>query len=150
VFRIHLPRAGAEAEPALPGPESPERPRGSETILLVEDEAQVRALARRVLAGSGYTVLEAESGEDALRLLREHGGPVHLLLTDVVMPGMSGPEVARRVGDARPGVRVLYMSGYTDEKLSAADLRRGGLLLKPFSMDELVRRVRAAIDAPPG
>jgi PAS domain S-box-containing protein len=146
-FKIYLPRAGAKGTvPAgsLAGPV----PRGTETVLLAEDQEEVRALARRALEDSGYKVLEASRGDEALRLAAAHAGPVPLLVTDVVMPGMSGRELAERLGGVRPGLKVLYVSGYTDD----AVVRHGVLtaemafLQKPFTGDALVRKIREVLD----
>jgi two-component system cell cycle sensor histidine kinase/response regulator CckA len=122
---------------------------GTETILLVEDNAQLRKLATRFLEPTGYTVLGAGTGEEALRLLEHHQGPVHLLLTDVVMPGMSGGHLAERLAQIRPAIKVLYMSGYTDDAI----VRHGVLearvpfLNKPFTAAELLRKVRDVLDS---
>jgi DNA-binding response OmpR family regulator len=123
--------------------------RGSETVLLVEDDASLRELLRTVLKGRGYTVLGAATPEEALELGPGHAGPIHLLLTDVVMPRMDGSEVASRMVALRSEVRVLYMSGYADETivlhhLDATDVR---FLRKPFTPEELAAKVRAVLDA---
>ncbi|MCL4370811.1 MAG: CHASE domain-containing protein [Chloroflexi bacterium] len=121
---------------------------GSETILLVEDEELVRSLARRILQSNGYQVLEAARGEDALRLCKTHAGPIHLVITDVVMPGMSGRELAEQLRYFRTETKVLYMSGYTDDDM----VRRGVLqeemafLQKPFKPEALLNRVRRMLD----
>ena len=125
--------------------------RRSETILLVEDEAQVRRVGARMLQGQGFTVVEAGNGEEALRLLEKHPGPVHLLLTDVVMPRMGGPELADRIQALRPETKVLFASGYTDDELLRRQLlhREVVLVSKPFSPQVLVRRVREVLDSDP-
>ncbi len=119
---------------------------GDETILLVEDEDEVRTVLRQTLAGRGYQVLPAASGDQALEMAGSHAGPIHLLLTDVIMPQMKGPELASRILDRRPQIRVLYMSGYNDEPFP-----EGGdeplCLQKPFSSQVLTRMVRAVLDA---
>jgi PAS domain S-box-containing protein len=144
---LYLPRA-AEA-PARPAPPvQVANPGGSETILVAEDEALVRALVRRLLSNLGYSVLEAEGGEAALRLCRQHDGPIHLLLTDVVMPGMNGFQLARAARELRPEMRQLFMSGYALDACEEEDLEVD-LLAKPFSSSELARRVRAALDRSP-
>ena len=119
-----------------------------ETILLVEDEPEVRTLAARSLERMGYTVLEAASGVEALRIAVESERPIALMLTDVVMPTMSGPELAAAMRIVRPGIKVLYMSGYTGKMSGAYGALDAGapLLLKPFATSELAERVRAAID----
>jgi len=120
---------------------------GTETILLVEDEPLVREAARTVLAGAGFGVLVARDGVDALRFCKEHEGTIDALVTDVVMPGMSGPELARLAAESRPKMRILFMSGHTDD----AVVRHGAgdaiaFLNKPFSPDALVRKLREVLD----
>ncbi|HEX7083372.1 MAG TPA: PAS domain S-box protein [Gaiellaceae bacterium] len=146
-FRIRLPRAVPEAEEEAP-PEAAAPAAGSETILLVEDENVVRQLVAEILESSGYTVLQAADGPSALELLRRHSGPVDLLLTDVVMPGMSGPDVAKAVSSMRPGTQVLYTSGYTDSAIDHHGVLRPGIafLQKPFSADDLTRKVRSLVE----
>jgi CheY-like chemotaxis protein len=121
---------------------------GSETILLVEDEALVRDLARTILEMYGYRVLEAQNAKDALIVSGRHNDPIDLMLTDVVMPGMNGRELARRLAPVRPGMRVLYMSGYTQRAISdEEDLGPGtAFLQKPFTAESLVRKVRELLD----
>jgi PAS domain S-box-containing protein len=150
--RVHvfLPRVGHAAGAASQEGDGPALARGEETILLVEDEDRVRALARDILETLGYRVLEAPNGATALRVLEECGDAIHLLLTDVVMPGMSGGELAQRAVALCPEMRSLYMSGYTDD----AAVRHGVLdanapfLHKPFTLESLTRAVREALDAP--
>jgi signal transduction histidine kinase/ActR/RegA family two-component response regulator len=147
-FRTHLPRV-AEAPPAN-GPAPPPPPAaGSETILVVEDERAVRELVVRKLDMAGYRVLVADDPSDALHIGRTHQGPIHLLLTDVVMPGMDGPALAAKLAHVRPEARVLYITGYAeghaeDRGLAAAD---APLLMKPFDLDTLARTVRQVLDA---
>jgi PAS domain S-box-containing protein len=149
-FRILLP---AVAEPAVQAPldddESPAA--GTETVLLVEDELIVRRLLTEILESSGYTVLQAGDGPSALELIRRRSDPIDLLITDVVMPGMSGPEVAQRVVSLRPGTEVLYISGYTDSAIDHHGVLEPGIafLQKPFSADELARKVRTMLDGEP-
>jgi CheY-like chemotaxis protein len=144
---IYLPRAAAGVTAAEPGLGEPTA-RGIETVLLVEDEEDVRGVAREMLALAGFTVLVAASADEAERICCDHPGPVHLLLTDVVMPRVSGIELAARLRPLRAAMRVLYMSGYTDDIV----LRRGAfepgarLLPKPFTPDSLIRAVREALD----
>jgi two-component system cell cycle sensor histidine kinase/response regulator CckA len=142
-----LPRSGQVASPG-PGPASNPGPSGRESLLLVEDEEAVRSLAREVLQQSGYHVLVAGDGPEALRRCTEHEGRIDLLVTDVVMPGMSGSEVAERVRLARPGIKVLYMSGYTDSAVFHHGVRQGETeyLEKPFTPDMLARKVRDVLD----
>jgi CheY-like chemotaxis protein len=150
IFTIYLPRI-AKRDAAPPTGEPERRPgRGAETILLVEDEAAVRRLARRILERQGYSVLEAEDGHRALALARAHDGPLDLLITDMVMPGLSGRALAERLTTERRGLRVLFMSGYTDDEI----VRRGltgrhttiDLLEKPFTADVLLRAARAVLE----
>jgi len=117
-------------------------------VLLAEDEAAVRAVARQSLERHGYTVLEAESGEAALDLAQRYSGPIHLLLTDVVMPGMSGRALALRLAGLRPQMRTIYMSGYTDDAITRHGVLEPGVayVQKPFSPDALARKVREKLD----
>jgi two-component system cell cycle sensor histidine kinase/response regulator CckA len=123
-------------------------PPGAETVLLVEDEATVRSVAREVLQMVGYTVLEAATGEEALERAEQHSSPIHLLVTDVVMPGMNGRELANRLGVDYPTLEVLYLSGYTDDAIAHHGVLEAGieLLHKPFTPDTLTRRVREVLD----
>jgi len=147
-FKIYLPRVDAPVESATPPAPVERPPRGSETVLLAEDEPAVRAIAQQVLERQGYTVLAAPSGADALALAAQHGATIHLLLTDVVMPGMSGRDLADRLTAQRPGIRVLYISGYTDNAIVRHGMLEPGLayLQKPFRPDALVRKVRDVLD----
>jgi PAS domain S-box-containing protein len=145
-FAVYLPRIGD-----LPAP-APQRPlpeaRGTETVLLVEDEDAVRSLARRTLETMGYRVLEASGGPEALALTRRHAGPIDLLLTDVVMPEMSGSALAEQLVAARPGLPVLFMTGYTDDAVLRHGVSEAGvaLLQKPFEPQGLALKVRAVLD----
>ena len=147
-FRILLPRAEGPGEPAEAGAVAAAPPAGGETVLVVEDEPSIRALACEMLESHGYQTLCAGSGEEALGLAVRHAGPIHLLLADVVMPGLTGPALAERFAVVRPHARVLFMSGYAGEELA----RRGvaddaaHFLPKPFTQDLLGRRVRDALD----
>jgi two-component system, cell cycle sensor histidine kinase and response regulator CckA len=147
-FRIYLPRAPRSAEVATTAESPLPLPYGNETVLLVEDEAVVRALARRTLELQGYTVLDAANGAAALQRMEEHGRPVHLLITDIIMPGMNGRELARLAVERQPGIAVIYMSGYTADDLVTRGLREAGapFLQKPFLPDMLTRRVRDILD----
>jgi two-component system, cell cycle sensor histidine kinase and response regulator CckA len=123
---------------------------GSETILLVEDDAAVRAVAERSLARFGYAVLSAERGEDAVAIAESHDGTIDLLLTDIMMPGMNGVEVASAIAKARPGILVFFMSGYADQDLVRRGLLEPGthFLQKPFTPQELAIRIRSILDRP--
>jgi len=147
-FKIYLPRVDAVATTAAVA--RIDLPRGTETVLLVEDAAAVRAVARQVLQRQGYRVLEASEGEDALRLAARHQGTIDLVVTDVVMPRVGGRELAERLLVVRPETRVLYMSGYTDDSVVRHGILEGGVayLQKPFSPEGLVRKVREVLDAP--
>src|SRR5437773_1774151 len=147
-FKIYLPRVDAPVEAAAPPVPVERPPRGSETVLLAEDEPAVRTIAQQALERQGYTVLAAPSGADALALAAQHGATIHLLLTDVVMPGMSGRDLADRLTAQRPGIRVLYISGYTDNAIVRHGMLEPGLayLQKPFRPDALVRKVRDVLD----
>ena len=144
-FRIHLPMASSEAHAHVEPTTTVVG--GHETVLLVEDESVVRNLTSRILRRLGYVVLEAEDGSSALRLAAAHEGGIDLLLTDIVMPGASGREVAQQVTALHGAVRVLYMSGYTDGEISHdGTLEPGSLFLqKPFTCDTLARMVRDAL-----
>ena len=149
-FRIYFPR---EKEPGRTRSQiiSSGRPRrGNETILLVEDEEAVRTLSRMVLKNLGYTVLEARGGGEALLSCQQHEGPIHLVITDVVMPKMSGRQVVEHIRRMRPDVKTLYMSGYTDDAIAHHQIAESGVpfLAKPFSPDALTAKVREVLDAP--
>ena len=148
-FRIYLPRV-EEAVTLQRVPLASTTLRGNETILLVEDEAQVRAIVRSALRRQGYEVLDASAGEEALAIAAAHPGTIHLLLTDVVMPLMSGPELAKRVAARVPGIRVLCMSGYSDDSVLRHELRQAGVafLQKPITPSLLAAKVREVLDRP--
>jgi two-component system cell cycle sensor histidine kinase/response regulator CckA len=153
-FKVYLPRVEDAVEATSGGATKPAEPAkdlaGRETILLVEDEPELRELTRTVLVARGYTVIEAGNAEEAERLAsdRRDGGKIHLLLTDVIMPGVSGRELARRVLARQPSVRVLYMSGYTYNVIAEnGTLERGvAFLQKPFTPSALVEKVREVLD----
>jgi CheY-like chemotaxis protein len=149
-FRIYLPVVEVEAA-AADRPESPWRSQsGRETILVVEDEDAVRTLVQHVLATNGYTVLVASGAEEAFAIAAQHAGPIDLLLTDVVMPGVSGPDLAERFRLTHPHAVVLYMSGYTEHPavLEAAG-ESHGFLQKPFKPQTLAEAVRQRLDGQP-
>jgi PAS domain S-box-containing protein len=151
-FKIFLPRSEAEAMPLASRAATSQPNRGDETILLVEDEPLVRDLAVQALRAHGYTVLVAGSGGAALALARAHSGTIDLLVTDVVMPQMSGTQVAQQLSATRPGVKVLYISGYTDNTSVHHDgLEQGtAFLAKPFTPSVLAHRVREMLDSAKG
>jgi len=150
-FKIYLPRVNSVGEPvpvqalaAAAGASGSAR----ETVLVVEDENTLRHLARQYLANQGYTVLEANSGVAATQISATHPGPIHLLLTDVIMPGMNGRELAHRITSVRPETRVLYMSGYTENAIGHNGMLEAGinLLQKPFTLPALKAKVREVLD----
>ncbi len=145
-FRLLLP-ATDDIEPITSGKRRSVLPAGRETVLLAEDEPAVRELTRRTLTTAGYVVVSASNGADALSLLDEHPGTIDLLLTDLVMPGLSGKQLAERVCARRPSVRVVYMSGYVDREIAEDVPRDDGwaLLPKPFTREDLLRAVRDAL-----
>ena len=143
-FRMHLPRVDAPIEMMRRAAGGPS-PKGTETVLLVEDADAVRHLAATILRPLGYTVLEAENATAAMGIVQAHDGPLDLLITDVVMPGMNGPRLADRLTAVRPDMRVLYVSGYAEDAL---DLRgRGAFLAKPYTSSAFARKVREVLDA---
>ena len=147
-FKVYLPRVENTAEPVQVIRPAPGR--GTESILLVEDEEAVRALAREVLEGYGYTVFEARDVADAMLIAERHTGPIHLLVTDVVMPQMSGRALAERLASLRPEMKVLFMSGYTANAIVHHGTLDAGtsFVQKPFTPDVLARKVREVLDAP--
>jgi len=150
VFKVYLPRVKQPAEPA-----STEHPaeigNGTETILLAEDSDPLRAMAREFLEGVGYSVIEAVSGKDALRRAAEFAGLIHLLLTDVVMPEMSGPELADKLLRARPGIKVIFTSGYTDDAIARQGILDStvAFLQKPYRPKDLARKIREVLQHTP-
>jgi two-component system cell cycle sensor histidine kinase/response regulator CckA len=142
-FKIYLPRVDQPVERIGAAPFASDAPKGTETILLAEDEQDVREVAREFLESGGYTVIEARDGAEALKKVEKHQGAIDLLITDMVMPGMNGQDLTARLLQARPDIRVLYMSGYSEQ--AAADSTRGDssmrLLAKPFSRWTLLRAV---------
>ncbi len=147
VFRIYFPRVQESAE-VVRTRESTTPPRGSETVLVVEDEETVRQVVREALRGFGYTVLETGDAEEAVRICAAQPGRIHLLITDVVMPRMNGRTLAQQILKARPDLKVLYMSGYTDSAIvQHGVLERGvSFLQKPFNLLALARKVREVLD----
>jgi PAS domain S-box-containing protein len=146
-FKIYLPRAGEQAA-LLPREEPVPLPSGSETVLLVEDEALVRDIAAQTLRARGYTVLEAGNGDEALRVVQSHRGMIDLVITDVVMPQMGGTELAERLEEMLPGIKVLFTSGYTDNAIVSQGVLEPNtaFLHKPFTPGAIARKVREVLD----
>jgi CheY-like chemotaxis protein len=148
-FKVYLPLHTEGAEPEVAAPPARVVPRGWETILAVEDEESLLNLVAEILKEAGYNVIPAQGPKDALRVLLEHRDSIHMLLTDVVMPGMSGRALADLVVRERPGIRVLYMSGYTDNAIVHHGVLDPGVtfIQKPFTPDALIKKVREVLDA---
>jgi CheY-like chemotaxis protein len=144
-FEVHLPEAREVSPPRSLGAPVQTEARGSETILLVEDESALRELARQVLLQSGFSVLSAAKGEEALQIAASHKGSIHLLVTDVVLPGIRGTELANQLRMQRPGMKVIYMSGYTDSSLGQIE-STACLLQKPFRQSDLSIKAREVLD----
>jgi PAS domain S-box-containing protein len=147
-FKVYLPRYQGVSPPPVARPHRGDVPRGTETVLVVEDDDQVRAIAAAVLRRLGYTVLEAQNGGEALLVCEQHPEAIHLVLTDVVMPRMSGRHLAERLATVRPGMKVLFMSGYTDDAVVRHGVLASGLafLQKPVAPAVLARKVRSVLD----
>jgi CheY-like chemotaxis protein len=147
-FKIYLPRVVQQGEEDAQNEIAAKLALGNETILLVEDEEAVRMLSKKILEACGYSVLEARDGLDALKVFNEHEETVDLLLTDVIMPAMDGRELAEKLLEMRPGLPVLFASGYTDDAI----VRHGVLdtnvnfIQKPFTLDDVARKVRDLLD----
>jgi two-component system, cell cycle sensor histidine kinase and response regulator CckA len=148
-FKAYFPRVEGVAVPLVAAKSSGQPPRGTETILLAEDASGLRILARRILERYGYTVLEASNGDEALQVCEQHQGAIHLLLTDVVMPGISGRTLADRVALLHPTTKVLYSSGYTDDAIVQRGVLSAGtaFLQKPYTAEAMARKVRDVLDA---
>jgi two-component system, cell cycle sensor histidine kinase and response regulator CckA len=146
-FRIYLPVAG-EGAAGVEAPAPPESLDGDETILVVEDEESIRRYAARALSRRGYRVLQAGDGEAAMELVAQHAGPIHLLLTDVVMPKMDGRQLAQELSQRFPSLHVLYTSGYTDDAIVRHGILQAevAFLSKPYVPLTLLRRVREVLD----
>jgi two-component system, cell cycle sensor histidine kinase and response regulator CckA len=147
-FKIYLPRVDEAADEYRRNFENAKVTKGHETILLVEDEEMLRKLGRQTLKGHGYQILEASNGDEAVGVAAQHKGAIHLLLTDVIMPGMNGREVATRLLATRPSLRVLFMSGYTDDAIVHQGVldESANFIQKPFSPDGLAQKVREVLD----
>jgi PAS domain S-box-containing protein len=147
-FKIYLPRVNEPLEEIRKEVLKEELPRGNETILIVEDEEEVRKLAGKILERQGYRILEASQGDDALRISERHGGPIDLILVDVIMPGMSCSELAKHLKSPHPKMKVVYMSGYTDNAIVRHGVLEKGVnyIQKPFTMEGLARKVREVLD----
>jgi CheY-like chemotaxis protein len=145
-FKIYLPPV-KQAATARDVKAAPTLAGGTETVLLVEDDETIRTLVRRGLQARGYRVLEARNGREAMRIAEKHQGPIHLLMTDVVMPGMGGRELAERLTRSRGEMKTLYMSGYADDALLHHGALTPGtaLLQKPFTTDQMARTVRKVL-----
>ncbi len=149
-FKVYLPRVEESVAEAGAFKKDPAKSiKGTETILLVEDDNAVRELTQKILAQEGYKVLLADTAAEAEKLCAEHGEKIHLMLTDVVMPGMSGRDLARRIAQMAPHIRVLFMSGYTDNVIAQGGTLEPGLafLQKPFTPVTLGLKVREVLDA---
>jgi PAS domain S-box-containing protein len=148
-FKIYLPWLEEFPKETKDKPEAAEIHKGTETILAVEDEIEVRKLVAQILKGQGYTVIEASDGEEAIKVAQKNSGnKIHLLLTDVVMPGMSGRQLAVTLGLQHPNMKILYMSGYTDNAIVHHGVLEEGVnyIQKPFTLDALARKVREVLD----
>jgi len=149
-FKVYFPRVDGNVEVRASQRPGPEHARGSETILLVEDDDQVRVVVRGILRRNGYVVLDARNGGEALMICEQHAARIHLLLTDVVLPMIGGRQLAERLAPLRPEMRVLFMSGYTDDAVLQHGILDSGVayLQKPVTPSALTRKVRQVLDAP--
>ena len=149
-FRIYFPQVETGVETEETERPAMNLPAGSGTILVVEDEVQVRELVQEILQAEGYTVLTAADGDEGLQLCTAYGGPIDLLLTDVVMPRLSGPEMAQCILPMRPTIKIVYMSGYASDAMGDHGVLDPGtaFLQKPFTPDILIRKVRKTLDTP--
>jgi len=146
-FKIYLPRVDEPVELAEPTKNADGAVHGTETILLAEDEDDLRELVWGGLRKNGYTVLEARNGIEALQVAKHHDGPIHLLMTDVVMPKMGGWKLAERLITLRPALAVVYLSGYSEYSAAPDDSSkwRASFVQKPFAMDALARKIREVL-----
>jgi PAS domain S-box-containing protein len=150
-FKIYLPQVNAELDKLSSDTQKKQNVRGSETILFVEDEQSVRELVRDYLVAGGYCMLEASDGTQALKVAAAHPGPIHMLITDVVMPHLSGPELATTLSAERPNMKVLFISGYTDDTVFRHGVLEGGVafLQKPFNLKALSQKIREVLSNEP-
>jgi len=150
-FKIYLPQVTAEIDTPSPETEKRRSARGTETILFVEDEQSVRELVRDYLVGAGYCMLEASDGVQALKVAAAHPGPIHMLITDVVMPHLSGPELATKLSAERTDLKILFISGYTDDTVFRHGVLEGGVafLQKPFNLKALAQKIREVLSGQP-
>ena len=148
-FRIYLPRVDEKAESGVNLDDRSDLSRGSETILIAEDEDSVRTLIEEILQTHGYNVLSAANGSEATLMSERHKGPIHLLVTDIIMPQMSGPELARHMTIQRPGMKVLFLSGYANDSILEQNsiVSGGSFLQKPFSPETLTLKIREIIES---
>jgi CheY-like chemotaxis protein len=144
-FEVYLPIVQESVRDEKPAVRADSASGGTETILLVEDEEALRELTRDLLVGNGYKVLEAESPEKAIRIASQYTEPIHLLLTDLIMPGMNGRAMAQKVAALRPEIKIVYMSGYAGFKQSEVLDALSTLLTKPFNRETLLRKLRDAL-----
>jgi two-component system, cell cycle sensor histidine kinase and response regulator CckA len=143
-FKVYLPRVLEEAHAGRP-PDMGDSHQGSETVLLVEDEVSLRTFTCTLLRNSGYTVLEAADGDEALALAGQYNRPIHLLLTDMIMPGMNGRAVAEKLASLHPEAKVLFMSGYTGFVSRGLIDPHAVLVSKPFTREELLRKIQQVL-----
>jgi len=148
-FKVYLPRVEEDVVSTVePDPNMVSHPQRSETVLVVEDEDAVRAMTMEILESDGYKVLQACHGKEALHVCGKYEGPIHLIVTDVVMPGMNGRDLAERLARSRPEMKVLYISGYTDDAIFRDGALQAGMpfLPKPFKLDSLLNSVRGVLE----
>ena len=147
-FRLYFPRAKAGVEVSEPEVPTADALHGTETILVVEDEEPLRRLARRILESRGYTVLDAGNGHEAIAVMARHGDEIDLVLSDIVMPNMGGRELVERLLPVYPSLRVLFMSGYTEDMMLQHRIAELGIVVleKPFTPEGLARMVRSVLD----
>jgi PAS domain S-box-containing protein len=150
VFKVYLPVAAADDDTAAAAAAAPAVAKGHETVMVIEDDAQVRSMVRRILASRRYDILEACGGEEAIAMAKAHAGSIDLILSDVIMPGLNGPETVQQVQQHFAGTRTLFMSGYTDHAVLRDRILSAGVnfIQKPFAPDALANKIREVLDAP--